>query len=80
MQVLFRRFHGDGKTEALHHFGDVGADQVSAQKRAGLLVEDHLDETARFTSSDRLAVGLEREATDLDVQPLFLGALFGDTD
>ena len=44
--------------------GDVGADQVSAEQLAVLLVGDQLDEAGRVAEAVRLAVGGERELRD----------------
>ena len=53
--------------EALDQLGDFRADQMGAQQLAGLGVEDRLRKPRILAERDRLAVGDEVEATDLDL-------------
>ena len=65
---------------ALDQFRHLGADHVRAEQLAGLLVEDHLDETLVLAERDRLAVADEREAADADFAATFLGFRLGQSD
>ena len=79
-QFFLGRFQIHGDDKALNEFGNFGADHVSAQKLAGLPVEDRLDETLILAERDRFSVGAELEAADTNVPALGFGLLFSEAD
>eukprot|EP01136_Pigoraptor_vietnamica_P011514 Opistho-1_new@50444 len=58
----------------------VRADHVGADELEVLGVGDQLDEADRLAEAMRLAVRHEREGGDLDLAPLVLGLLLGETE
>ncbi len=64
----------------MDHLGDLVADHVGAQQRAGLGVEHRLDESLGGPGCDGLAVHAEGEAADLDLASALLGLGLGQTD
>src|SRR5262249_10206958 len=66
--------------EALDQLGRLGADDVGAEQRAALGIEDRLHQPVRLAKSDRLAVGRIREAPDPDLASAFARRLLGEPD
>ena len=79
-QLLLGRLEVHGDDEALDQLGHLGADHVGAEKLAGLLVEDRLDQPFRLAQRNRLAVADEGEAPDIDLEAGFLRPLLGKPD
>src|SRR5258705_5503551 len=65
---------------ALDHFRDLGYYHVGAQKLAGCLVEDHLDEPLVLDERNRLAVANERKTADPDIELFLFRGGFGEAD
>src|SRR3546814_7964070 len=62
-----------GDTETLDQLGNLGADHMGTEQFAGLGVEHGLDQALRLAQRNRLAVGEEGIAADLDLVALRLG-------
>src|SRR5665213_3361301 len=79
-EVFFRRLKVHSDDEALNQFGDLGADQMGAEKLAGFLVENGLREAVRFAERNRLAVADKRELPDTYVVAGCLCLRLGEAD
>src|ERR1700704_1110816 len=79
-QLFFRGFEVHGNHVTLNQFGHLGTDHVRTEQLAGLLVEDHLDQSLVFAERDRLAIADKRETPDADLTPALFGPRFREPD
>ena len=79
-QFFFGGLQPHSNNEALNKLGHFSTNHMGTEQLAGLLVENGFDHTFRFTQSNGLAVGDEREATNANFEPFFLAGLFGETN